>query len=287
MAKRFRDTAIWKKEWYCKLTPVEKCLWDYITDNCDNCGVWDINKTLAEFQIGSRIEWDTILKSFNGNLIQISESKIFVVDYISFQYGELKETCVPHRNVYNLLIKHGISYPIDTLSINNIKGINTLEYKEEDKDKDKDKEGGMGETPDKSHGKDGDKAVVTKHKHGVYKHVLLTDEELSRLNSDFGDQKVLEMIKNLDEYIQMKGAKYKDHNLTMRNWERKNGTVLKTNVAIAATTTPKKKPLPEMSVIQSTLVRKLGNDWEGYPDTVDYPGWIKLFEETFPNHEAE
>ena len=28
----------------------------------------------------------------------------------------------------------------------------------------------------------------------------------------------LEAIKYLDEYIQMKGAKYKDHNLTLRKW---------------------------------------------------------------------
>ena len=30
------------------------------------------------------------------------------------------------------------------------------------------------------------------------------------------------MIKNLDEYIQMTGKVYKDHNLTMRKWSKNN-----------------------------------------------------------------
>ena len=46
----------------------------------------------------------------------------------------------------------------------------------------------------------------------------MTERERDRLFNDYGESETLEAIKYLDEYIQMKGAKYKDHNLTLRKW---------------------------------------------------------------------
>lgn len=57
-----------------------------------------------------------------------------------------------------------------------------------------------------------------KHKYGEYNHVLLTDTERERLVNDFGEDTTLAAIKYLDEYIEMKGAKYKNHNLAIRKW---------------------------------------------------------------------
>lgn len=58
----------------------------------------------------------------------------------------------------------------------------------------------------------------TKHKYGEYNHVLLTDKERERLINDFGEDVTHDAIKYLDEYIEMKGAKYKNHNLAIRKW---------------------------------------------------------------------
>lgn len=58
----------------------------------------------------------------------------------------------------------------------------------------------------------------TKHKYGEYNHVLLTDKERERLVNDFGEEVTHNAIKYLDEYIEMKGAKYKNHNLAIRKW---------------------------------------------------------------------
>jgi hypothetical protein len=55
-----------------------------------------------------------------------------------------------------------------------------------------------------------------KHKYGEYKHVLLTDNELERLKNDFTNYE--ELINYLDEYIEMKGYKAKNHNLAIRKW---------------------------------------------------------------------
>ena len=55
-----------------------------------------------------------------------------------------------------------------------------------------------------------------KHKYGEYKNVLLTDKELQSLKSDYDN--VDELIKYLDEYIEMKGYKAKSHYLCIRKW---------------------------------------------------------------------
>ena len=48
--------------------------------------------------------------------------------------------------------------------------------------------------------------------------MLLTDDELSKLEADYGKDATADAIRYLDEYIEMKGAKYKSHYLAMRKW---------------------------------------------------------------------
>ena len=58
----------------------------------------------------------------------------------------------------------------------------------------------------------------TKHKHGEYKNVRLTDEEFEKLFNEYGNKLTFNAIKFLDEYIEMKGYKAKSHYLAIRNW---------------------------------------------------------------------
>ncbi len=66
--------------------------------------------------------------------------------------------------------------------------------------------------------KDNKKQTEEKHHYGEYKHVLLTEKQLDKLFVDYGEIETNEAIKFLDEYIQMKGYKAKDHNLALRKW---------------------------------------------------------------------
>lgn len=61
-------------------------------------------------------------------------------------------------------------------------------------------------------------AEEEKHKYGEYKHVLLTDKQYEKLVNDFGKENATNLIKKLDESIEMKGYKYKNHNLVLRGW---------------------------------------------------------------------
>ena len=57
-----------------------------------------------------------------------------------------------------------------------------------------------------------------KHKHGTYKHVLLTDKQYEKLKADYGEKETEDAIEFLDSYIQEKHYKSHDHNITLRKW---------------------------------------------------------------------
>lgn len=61
----------------------------------------------------------------------------------------------------------------------------------------------------------------TKHKHGEYKNVLLTDDEYNKLLEQYGSSSLETIITYLDEYIEMKGTKYKSHYLVIKKWAAK------------------------------------------------------------------
>lgn len=81
-------------------------------------------------------------------------------------------------------------------------------------------------TPDKP--KKAKKEKPTKHKHGEYNNVLLTDDELDKLKAKFPDWE--DRIERLSIYIESKGAKYKSHYATILNWARREGNTGRTTI---------------------------------------------------------
>ena len=60
-----------------------------------------------------------------------------------------------------------------------------------------------------------------RHKYGLYQNVLFTDEEYEKLKDEFpADYQT--RIDRLSEYIESKGAKYKNHLATIRAWSRRD-----------------------------------------------------------------
>lgn len=60
-------------------------------------------------------------------------------------------------------------------------------------------------------------AKPQKHKHGEFKHVLLTDAEYQKLIADYGESVTSKYIKKVDEYCEQSGRRYKNYNLAIRN----------------------------------------------------------------------
>ena len=59
-----------------------------------------------------------------------------------------------------------------------------------------------------------------RHKYGQYSNVLLSDEDLDKLKSEFSDWE--KRIERLSEYMASTGKSYKNHLATIRNWARRD-----------------------------------------------------------------
>lgn len=64
-------------------------------------------------------------------------------------------------------------------------------------------------------------AKPTRHKYGEYNNVLLSDEDMEKLKSEFPAD-YQERIERLSCYIASTGKSYKNHLATIRNWARKD-----------------------------------------------------------------
>lgn len=111
MAKRNIDTMIWDDVWFQDLSPDQKCFWIYLTTKCDVAGCWKVNKSLAEFQVGQKIDWENIGAIFNSGKerIKFYEDIWVLVDFVNFQYGNKIYTS---NHPFHIKIQH----TLDTLS---------------------------------------------------------------------------------------------------------------------------------------------------------------------------
>jgi hypothetical protein len=111
MAKRFKDTNLWKHDWFQKLLPHQKLLWNYICDECDGNGVWLVNYSLASFLIGTPVTGQD-LESLGDKFVWLSSDKIWIHGFIKFQYGGLKATSPAHRGIMRSLISLTKNLPL-------------------------------------------------------------------------------------------------------------------------------------------------------------------------------
>ena len=65
----------------------------------------------------------------------------------------------------------------------------------------------------------GKESKIKKSKYWEYKHVFLTLDQYIKLWKDFWEEKRDLYIKKLDEWIELKWYKYKNHNLAIRKWD--------------------------------------------------------------------
>lgn len=64
----------------------------------------------------------------------------------------------------------------------------------------------------------------TKHKYGEFNHVTLTDKEYEKLIKDFNENTIQSFITKIDEYVELHGKNYKNYNLAIRQWIKREKT---------------------------------------------------------------
>lgn len=91
------------------------------------------------------------------------------------------------------------------------------------KDQKKTKKRPKKDTNNNDNNSNNDKNDKKENKYGEYNNVLLTDEELQKLKTEYSDYE--ERIERLSSYVASTGKKYKSHYATIRNWARKDAEV--------------------------------------------------------------
>jgi hypothetical protein len=203
MFKRFHDADKWEKSWFRKLSPSEKCAWDFISSRCDNVGVWDADTEAAEYFIGKKIDWAALPGKCNGNIKVMDNGKWWLVDFCRFQFPVLEDgtTSRPLLSYIALLKKHGLweLYLNPSKGLDN--GMNTVQDKEKDKDKDKD-------------------IILIL---GEQKNVKILQRHYDSLVADLGEPIVKKWVEELSIALATHPKyKYARHDLVIRKWYKKD-----------------------------------------------------------------
>ena len=139
MAKRFIDSNLFKKKFIRELKGPSKLLWIYLFCDCDNAGIWEIDTEIASIYTDSKVKVEDLKKNFNNHLIFFdNDRKLFIPDFILFQYGELNDNNPAHKGVIKELVKYQL---IDEITKEPLKPLqSTFEgTKDMDKEMDMDK----------------------------------------------------------------------------------------------------------------------------------------------------
>lgn len=110
MTMRLTDTEKWRDPWFRRLPPWGKALWWYLCDNCDACGVWQVDTEFCEQLIGMPIPWQDVASLFEGRIRVLSADKWILTKFVSFQFRKGLNPKDPFaKSVITQLNKHGLT----------------------------------------------------------------------------------------------------------------------------------------------------------------------------------
>lgn len=225
--KRIVNTDFWTDDKVVDLfSPEDKLFFLYLITNphTTQLGIYHVPKKVMAFEIGySTDAIEVLLDRFENKygLIKYSSgtSELAIRNYLlhSIAKGGKPVEDLLIKEIQQVKNKELLSYVYAALSSKEILNQSVLNIlpllNENDNENENENEESL---YDSSH----DSSKKKKHKYGEYKNVLLTDDELKKLQSQYPDWE--DKITELDEAIERKGYKYKSHYLTILKWARDN-----------------------------------------------------------------
>ena len=148
MSNRMTDSNKWRDPWYRNLPPEVKLLWNYMLDECDRCGVWEIDMDLFNMLSKCSLSWNIAYNYLEARITVFDfQKKLWVKKFIEFQsQGNLSIKCIPHKSMIKCLESHGnglfeqFKELFPTLWLGYTNPNNTLIEREEEGDIEKDKQ---------------------------------------------------------------------------------------------------------------------------------------------------
>ena len=226
MAKRLIDTDLWNDPKIDEFTADEKYFWLFLLTThygnlagCFEVSVKQISRTMGlsekkvselieSFKKHELIDYDTqtqellILNWYKYNWTKSSKLLSSLEKFIE----KIKN---PSMKEYVKKLYEGVGgeYGIDTVSIpyrylsipipNTISNTNSNSIKE--------------------------KNNIKKESYGEFKNVMLSEEEMTKLNNRYGNKVIADYIERVSLYIENSGKRYKSHYATLLNWLKKDG----------------------------------------------------------------
>ncbi|EGO9937016.1 MULTISPECIES: helix-turn-helix domain-containing protein [Enterococcus] len=99
------------------------------------------------------------------------------------------------------------------------------------------------------------KAKPIRHKYGEYKNVLLSEDQMEKLKTEFPND-YQERIERLSEYCESSGKTYKNYLATIRSWARKEKNESKSSASSGYKRTGRREKLPEWAIDQEAYLKK-------------------------------
>ena len=227
--KRIVDTSFWTDGKVDEFSPEDKYFMLYLLTNpfSRQLGIYEISIRQVAFQLGySEDSVRALLERFENKygmlLFSRETSEIAILNFLRHSVmkgGKPVEDCirqdmekVKNKRLIDEVFLH--LYGRDGLNVT-VKKIIDEYINENDNDNDNDRT-----VDDSHHDSSTNRSKPARHKYGMYKNVLLSDEDLEKLKTEFSDWE--QRIERLSEYIASAGKSYKNHLATIRSWARKD-----------------------------------------------------------------
>jgi len=118
MGKRFTDTTKYKNPWMRSLPLQYKVLWDYMTCDCDNAGIWVPDFEITNIYLGTTpatsVTKEQALHLYNSDqerIVQLQNGRWWIRTFVEFQYRKLSPANPAHRPIIAALVKYGLATP--------------------------------------------------------------------------------------------------------------------------------------------------------------------------------
>ena len=244
--KRVVDSSFWTDGKVDDFSPEDKYFMLYLLTNpfSRQLGIYEISIKQAAFQLGYSPEAVmTLLDRFESkyNVIRFSKdtNEVAILNYLRHSVmkgGKPVEDCilqdmqkVKNKKLIDLVFgrlqgRDDLNKTVEKIVTDYIKE-NDI-YNDNDNDNDRTADDSCNDSynesceplPEPPAPKKTKSEKPVKHKYGEYQHVLLSDAEYTKLRTENGTEMAENAITFLDEYIEMKGYKAKNHYLAIRKW---------------------------------------------------------------------
>jgi hypothetical protein len=238
--KRIVDTSFWTDGKVDDFSPEDKYFMLYLLTNpfSTQLGIYEISIKQVAFHLGYSVDTvKTLIDRFENKYGMIAFSpatnEIAIKNFLRHSIikgGAPVRDClikeikkVKNRDLIANVFSHikgseALNETVKNIIVEYEEKNGTLYYsneKQNDNENDNENDVSYHDTPTNR-----SKEKPSKHKHGEYKNVLLTDDELDKLKAEYPDWE--ERIERLSSYVASTGKSYKSHYATIRNWARKD-----------------------------------------------------------------